>query len=128
LKLAKEQKDKPAIDKAQNELNALLLFQSNMGAFHRLYAYLSQIFNYGNIEIAKRFDFLQAGPLATRFWSRARESRFIESRAHPLQLEELGNSIVRGAAKWFVPGGRGSCRSKAKLGRSLALPSVLLGR
>jgi len=57
LKLAKEQKDKPAIDKAQNELNALLLFQSDMGAFHRLYTYLSQIFDYGNTEIEKRSIF-----------------------------------------------------------------------
>ncbi len=57
LKLAKEQKDKPAIDKAQNELNALLLFQSDMGAFHRLYTYLSQIFDYENTEIEKRSIF-----------------------------------------------------------------------
>ena len=37
LKLAKEQKDKAAIEAAQNELNALLLFQSDMGAFQWLY-------------------------------------------------------------------------------------------
>ncbi len=33
---------------------------------------------------------------------------------------------VRRAAVLFIPGGRGSCRAKAKLGRSLALPSVSL--
>jgi len=34
-------------------------------------------------------------------------------------LLQLG---LKRAAKWFVPGGRGSWRTKAKLGRSLALP------
>jgi hypothetical protein len=28
------------------------------------------------------------------------------------------------AAAWFIPGGRGSCRTNTKLGRSLALPLV----
>jgi type I restriction enzyme, R subunit len=57
LTLAKEQKISEAIDKAQNELNALLLFQSDMGSFNRLYIYLSQIFDYGNTEIEKRSIF-----------------------------------------------------------------------
>jgi len=30
--------------------------------------------------------------------------------------------FIRRAATWFIPGGRGSCRTKTKLGRSLALP------
>ena len=57
LKIAKEKEDKPAAEAAQNELNALLLFQSDMGAFQRLYTYLSQIFDYGNTEIEKRSIF-----------------------------------------------------------------------
>ena len=57
LKLANEKKDKPAAEAAQNELNALLLFQRNMGAFQRLYTYLSQIFDYGNTAIEKRSIF-----------------------------------------------------------------------
>jgi type I restriction enzyme, R subunit len=59
LKLAKEQSNKTAAEKAQNELNALLLFQSDMGAFQRLYAYLSQIFDYGNTAIEKRSIFFK---------------------------------------------------------------------
>ena len=59
LKLAKEQKDKAATETAQNELNALLLFQSDMGAFQRLYTYLSQIFDYGNTDIEKRSIFFK---------------------------------------------------------------------
>ena len=46
--LAKEQKNKAAIDTAQGELDALLLLQSDMGAFQRLDTFLSQIFDYGN--------------------------------------------------------------------------------
>ncbi len=56
LKVAKK-KDKPAAKTAQNELNALLLFQRDMGAFQRLYTYLSQIFDYGNTAIEKRSIF-----------------------------------------------------------------------
>ena len=59
LKLAKEQKDRAATETAQNELNALLLFQSDMGAFQRLYTYLSQIFDYGNTDIEKRSIFFK---------------------------------------------------------------------
>ena len=57
LKLAKEKKDKPAAETAQNVLNALLLFHRDMGAFHRLYTYLSQIFDYGNTAVEKRSIF-----------------------------------------------------------------------
>ena len=44
LKTAIEQKNKPAMEAARNELDALLLFQRDMGAFLRLYTFLSQIF------------------------------------------------------------------------------------
>lgn len=37
LKVANDKKDKPAAETAQNELNACLLFQRDMGAFQRLY-------------------------------------------------------------------------------------------
>src|SRR5436309_5601977 len=57
LRVATETKDKAAADTTQNELNALLLFQSDMGAFQRLYTYLSQIFDYGNTAIEKRSIF-----------------------------------------------------------------------
>lgn len=45
------------IDAAQQGVDALLLFQSDMGTFQRLYTFLSQIFDYGNTEIEKRFIF-----------------------------------------------------------------------
>jgi type I restriction enzyme, R subunit len=57
LKIATEKKDEAAAETAQNELNALLLFQADMGAFQRLYTYLSQIFDCGNTAIEKRSIF-----------------------------------------------------------------------
>jgi len=42
---------------AKDTLDALLLFKNDMGAYVRLYAFLSQIFDYGNTDIEKRFLF-----------------------------------------------------------------------
>lgn len=57
LKVAKDKKDQAATEAAQNELNALILFKGDMGAFIRLYTFLSQIFDYGNTAIEKRSIF-----------------------------------------------------------------------
>lgn len=57
LKIAKAQADNKAAEAAQSEINALQLFQSDMAAFQRLYAYLSQIFDYGNTAVEKRSMF-----------------------------------------------------------------------
>ncbi|TIC85190.1 type I restriction endonuclease subunit R [Crenobacter intestini] len=42
---------------ARDAMDALLLFKNDMGAFVRLYAFLSQIFDYGNTDIEKRHLF-----------------------------------------------------------------------
>jgi type I restriction enzyme R subunit len=57
LTVAKDKTDDAAIKSAQDELNALILFKSDMGAFIRLYTFLSQIFDYGNTAIEKRAIF-----------------------------------------------------------------------
>src|ERR1035441_233634 len=57
LKVARQAQDEKAIESAQNELNALVLFKTDMGAFIRLYTFLSQIFDYGNTAIEKRAIF-----------------------------------------------------------------------
>ena len=57
LKMAKEKNDEAAIKTAQDELNALILFKSDLGAFIRLYTFLSQIFDYGNTALEKRAIF-----------------------------------------------------------------------
>ena len=46
-------------DAAQQEMNALVLFKSDMGAFIRLYTFLSQIFDYGNTAVEKRARFFK---------------------------------------------------------------------
>ncbi len=54
---AESQHDKTAIQAAKDAMAALILFKQDMGAFNRLYAFLSQIFDYGNTAIEKRFLF-----------------------------------------------------------------------
>ncbi|MFA6135217.1 MAG: type I restriction endonuclease [Phycisphaerae bacterium] len=57
LRIAREKNDEAAAKVAQEEMNALILFKSDMGAFLRLYTFLSQIFDYGNTAIEKRAIF-----------------------------------------------------------------------
>lgn len=59
LKAAKDGNDEAATKTAQDELNALILFKSDLGAFIRLYTFLSQIFDYGNTGIEKRAIFFK---------------------------------------------------------------------
>lgn len=54
---AKAKKHNKAADEAKNEMEALVLFKRDMAAFQRMYAFLSQIFDYGNTAIEKRFIF-----------------------------------------------------------------------
>jgi type I restriction enzyme R subunit len=55
--LASAKNDISSADSAQDKINALLLFQSDMRAFQRLYTYLAQIFDYGNTAVEKRAIF-----------------------------------------------------------------------
>jgi len=59
LKLAKAKEDEKTIEAAESELNALILFRSDMEAFVRLYTFLSQIFDYGSTGIEKRGIFFK---------------------------------------------------------------------
>ena len=54
---AEAQDNDKAANAAKDVLDALLLFKNDMGAYVRLYAFLSQIFDYGNTGIEKRFLF-----------------------------------------------------------------------
>ncbi len=54
---AEEREDGPGIRVAKDTLEALTLFKADMGAYVRLYAFLGQIFDYGNTAIEKRFLF-----------------------------------------------------------------------
>jgi len=59
LTVAREQKNATAEEAAKGELDALLLFQRDMGTYVRLYTYLSQIFDYGTTDIEKRAIFFK---------------------------------------------------------------------
>ena len=56
---ALERGDEKTAVQAKDTLDALVLFKNDMGAFVRLYAFLSQIFDYGNTDIEKRFLFFK---------------------------------------------------------------------
>jgi type I restriction enzyme R subunit len=49
--------DDKAAQASKDILDALVLFKNDMGAYVRLYAFLSQVFDYGNTDIEKRFLF-----------------------------------------------------------------------
>jgi type I restriction enzyme R subunit len=57
LQAARDRNDDKAAGTARDALNALILFKADMGAFLRLYTFLSQIFDYGNTAIEKRAIF-----------------------------------------------------------------------
>ena len=57
MKIALAREDQTAAEEAQSEINALLLFKKDMGTFQRMYSFLSQIFDYGNTAVEKRFIF-----------------------------------------------------------------------
>jgi len=54
---AKNKQDATATKAAQDELDALVLFKGDMGAYLRLYTFLSQIYDYGHTGIEKRAIF-----------------------------------------------------------------------
>lgn len=49
--------DDAAAEANKDAMDALVLFKNDMGAYVRLYAFLSQMFDYGNTDIEKRFIF-----------------------------------------------------------------------
>lgn len=57
LKAATEADQPDKIEAAKNTLDALTLFKSDMGAFLRLYTFLSQMLDYGNTAVEKRSIF-----------------------------------------------------------------------
>jgi type I restriction enzyme R subunit len=51
--------DAKAAKKAKDEMDALVLFKGDIGAYVRLYGFLSQIFDYGNTDVEKRAIFFK---------------------------------------------------------------------
>ncbi|MGV1834669.1 type I restriction endonuclease subunit R [Rhizobium rhizogenes] len=56
-RIALSKEDSRTAKDAKDEMDALLLLRGDMGAFIRVYAFLSQIFDYGNTDIEKRSIF-----------------------------------------------------------------------
>jgi type I restriction enzyme R subunit len=119
LKAALGVADTTASDKAQDELNALLLFRNDMGAFLRLYSFLSQIFDYGNTAIEARSIFYRRLIPLLEF-GRQREGLDLSSivLTHhkltsqgklPLQLGEAGEKL-----KPMTDTGSGTLQEKEK--------------
>lgn len=54
---AKERNDAEAVKNAQDEIDSLNQFKHDMQSFCRMYAFLSQIFDYGNTAVEKRAMF-----------------------------------------------------------------------
>ena len=57
--IAEDKGDDKAASSAKDTLDALVLFKNDMASYVRLYAFLSQIFDYGNTDIEKRFLFFK---------------------------------------------------------------------
>lgn len=57
LRSAQERGHEGEVKAARDALDALILFKADMGAFLRLYTFLSQIFDYGNTALEKRAIF-----------------------------------------------------------------------
>jgi type I restriction enzyme R subunit len=56
-KAARERGDTAAAEDAKSEMDVLVLFKADMGAYLRLYTFLSQIYDYGSTAIEKRAIF-----------------------------------------------------------------------
>jgi type I restriction enzyme, R subunit len=64
LTISEAQSDEKAVRACKDEMEVLQLFKRDIATFVRLYAFLSQIFDYANTDIEKRFLFFKKlGPL-----------------------------------------------------------------
>ncbi|MGE0621117.1 MAG: type I restriction endonuclease subunit R [Pseudomonadales bacterium] len=59
LQEAEANDDEAAEKTARDQMNALLLFRTDVSTYLRVYTFLSQIFDYGNSEFEKRFIFFK---------------------------------------------------------------------
>ncbi len=57
--VAEDRGEAKAAKVAKDEMDALVLFKGDMAIFVRIYTFLSQIFDYGNTDIEKRFLFFK---------------------------------------------------------------------
>jgi len=120
LRVAQDKEDDTAIKAAQDELNALILFKGDMGAYIRLYTFLSQIFDYGNTAIEKRAIFFKR-LLPMLEFGREREgidlSKVVLTHHHLKNLGRKSMPLVDGETPTLAPiteSGSGSVQEKEK--------------
>jgi type I restriction enzyme R subunit len=119
LLAARAKKDDKAAEEANSEINAMVLFRADMGVYQRMYSFLSQIFDYGNTAIEKRFVFYRRLIPLLEF-GREREGIDLSKvmlTHHSLkqigQLLPLGNDDAP-KLKGFEEAGSGSIHEKEK--------------
>ncbi len=120
FKAAQAVKDEKAAKAAKDELDALSLFKRDLGAFLRLYTFLSQIFDYGNTAIEKRAIFYKA-LLPLLEFGREREgidlSKVMLTHHNLKNLGKQGMALGKGETptlKPIVETGSGSVQEKEK--------------
>ncbi len=130
LKSAKEKEDDTAIGAAQDALNALILFRTDMGTFVRLYTFLSQIFDYGNTAVEKRAIFYKR-LLPLLEFGREREgidlSKVVMTHHHIKKLATAPMGLGEGETPTLAPiteAGSGSLQEKEKASLSEIIEKV----
>ena len=121
LRTAKQRQDQQATESARNELEALLQFKRDMGAFVRLYTFLSQIFDYQNTAIEKRAVFYKL-ILPQLEFGRQREgidlSKIVLTHHHLRNLGKRAMPLHEGETPKLTPlteTGSGSVQEKEKV-------------
>jgi type I restriction enzyme R subunit len=112
--------DAKAAGQAKDEMDALVLFKSDIGAYVRAYGFLSQIFDYGNTDIEKRAIFYRLlQPLLT--FGREREGVDLSAlRLTAFTIKDNGDAKLKlgyGPEVLIDPGnelGGGSVQEKQK--------------
>jgi type I restriction enzyme R subunit len=131
---AEEINDSEGMKRAKEELDALILFRSDMGTYVRFYTFLSQIFDYANTTLEKRFLFYKTLlPLLDfeRDGTTVDLSKLMLTRYH---LGDLGNQkldLKKGDAipiPGLGPGGGGvQNKEKAELAEIIAKLNEIFG-
>jgi type I restriction enzyme, R subunit len=120
LKTGLADNDKDAQKDAQDEMEALQLFRNDLGSYLRVYTFLSQIFDYANTDIEKRFLFFKRlVPLLT--FGREREGvdlTGVQLTRHNLRDDGKRDLRIAGGDKPQLPpiadSGSGSVQEKQK--------------
>ena len=120
LQAAADRHDEAATKAARDELDSMTLFKNDMGAYLRLYTFLSQIFDYGNTAIEKRAIFYKR-LLPLLEFGREREgidlSKVVLTHHHLRDLGRRALPLSEGEAPKLEPiteAGSGSVQEKEK--------------